>query len=58
MQNVLMEKGIFIQAVRPPTVPSGNSRLRLTVVRSFTPQEMDFALEGLEYAGRKVGLIP
>jgi 8-amino-7-oxononanoate synthase len=58
MQNILMEKGVFIQAVRPPTVAPGTSRLRLTVVRSLTAAEMDFALDALKFAGRKVGLIP
>ena len=57
MQKILMEKGVFIQAVRPPTVAPGTSRLRLTVVRSLTTEEMDLALEALRYAGRKVHVI-
>ena len=57
MQNILMERGAFIQAVRPPTVAPGTSRLRLTIVRSLTVAEMDFALDALKYAGRKVRLI-
>jgi 8-amino-7-oxononanoate synthase len=57
MQNILMERGVFIQAVRPPTVAPGTSRLRLTIVRSLTMAEMDFALDALKYAGRKVRLI-
>ncbi|MDR2018470.1 MAG: 8-amino-7-oxononanoate synthase [Syntrophobacterales bacterium] len=57
MQHILMEKGVFIQAVRPPTVPPGTSRLRLTVVRSLTMDEMDFAINVLKYAGKKAGLI-
>lgn len=57
MQKILMERGVFIQAVRPPTVAPGTSRLRLTVVRSLTTDEMDLALEALRYAGRKVHVI-
>ncbi|HEY3275772.1 MAG TPA: 8-amino-7-oxononanoate synthase [Syntrophorhabdaceae bacterium] len=57
MQNILMGKGIFIQAVRPPTVPRGMSRLRLTVVRCLSKEEMDFALDQLILAGRELGII-
>ena len=57
MQQILLEKGVFIQAVRPPTVPPGTSRLRLTVVRAFSAEEMDEAIRALKYAGEKVGLI-
>ena len=57
IQNMLMKKGVFLQAIRPPTVPSGTSRLRLNVIRVFTRAEMDQALDGLLHAAKKVGLI-
>ncbi len=39
--------GIFAQAVRPPTVPAGTSRLRLTVMASHTKSELRDAAKTL-----------
>ena len=35
-----LEKGIFAQAIRPPTVPEGSSRLRLAVMASRESQSL------------------
>ncbi len=36
----LLERGVFAQGIRPPTVPPGTSRLRLTVMATHTEDEL------------------
>jgi 8-amino-7-oxononanoate synthase len=36
----LLERGIFVQGIRPPTVPPGSSRLRLTVSAAHAPEQV------------------
>jgi len=40
----LLETGIFAQGIRPPTVPAGTSRLRLTLMATHRPEHIDRAL--------------
>jgi glycine C-acetyltransferase len=42
-----LEQGVFAQAIRPPTVPEGSSRLRLAVMASHTKTELRDAAETL-----------
>jgi glycine C-acetyltransferase/8-amino-7-oxononanoate synthase len=51
-----IERGIFAQAIRPPTVPEGTSRLRLTVMASHTAAELHSAAETFGSIARRQGL--
>ena len=44
----LLESGFFIQAIRPPTVPEGTSRLRLTVSALHTEGDLKRAASAIK----------
>ena len=41
----LLEKGVFVQGIRPPTVPEGTSRLRVTAMATHTHEQLHRALK-------------
>jgi 7-keto-8-aminopelargonate synthetase-like enzyme len=53
----LLEEGILIPAIRPPTVPSGTSRLRISLMATHTREQIDFLLLLLEKIGKELQLI-
>jgi glycine C-acetyltransferase/8-amino-7-oxononanoate synthase len=53
-----LERGVFAQAIRPPTVPDGTARLRLAAMASHTAEELREAAKTLAEAARAVGLDP
>ena len=53
-----LERGVFAQAIRPPTVPAGTSRLRLTVMASHTKSELRDAAQAIGRAALKCGFRP
>lgn len=40
----LLERGVFIQAIRPPTVPENTARLRVTLSAAHTEDDIEYAL--------------
>jgi glycine C-acetyltransferase/8-amino-7-oxononanoate synthase len=53
-----LEERVFAQAIRPPTVPPGGSRLRLTVMASHRIDELRAAAAAIGRAAQELGIVP
>nr|VFJ50562.1 MAG: 8-amino-7-oxononanoate synthase [Candidatus Kentron sp. DK]VFJ54570.1 MAG: 8-amino-7-oxononanoate synthase [Candidatus Kentron sp. DK] len=47
ISRALRESGLFVQAIRPPTVPKGTARLRITFSASHEKEQVDRLLDAL-----------
>lgn len=47
MSELLIQRGILIIAIRPPTVPTASARLRITICSEHTPQQIDQLVSAL-----------
>ena len=48
--DALLSHGVYAPAIRPPTVPEGTSRLRISVMASHITEDLETAVEGFEAA--------
>ena len=53
----LLEEGVFVSAIRPPTVPQGTARLRLTVTAAHTRGDLDYTVGKLNLVGRSLNIV-
>jgi len=53
----LLEKGVFVQGIRPPTVPAGTCRLRCTLMATHTEEDLARAVALMAEIGREMGVI-
>jgi len=54
LSAALEDAGVLVTAIRPPTVPAGSSRLRITFTATHEPGDVDRLLDALDAALRAV----
>ena len=57
LSDLALERGVFAQAIRPPTVPEGTSRLRLTTMATHRSAELVSSARLLGNAARELGIV-
>lgn len=53
LSELLKQEGLLVTAIRPPTVPEGSSRIRITVTTRHSREDLDFALNAFEKVNGK-----
>lgn len=53
----LEDRGVFAPGIRPPTVPEGTSRIRITVMATHTQEQLDQAIDIFTEVGKELGII-
>jgi glycine C-acetyltransferase/8-amino-7-oxononanoate synthase len=56
--ELLLERGVFAQGIRPPTVPAGTSRLRFAAMATHDSGDLRRAASLVGAAARELGVAP
>ncbi|HLO27221.1 MAG TPA: 8-amino-7-oxononanoate synthase [Geobacteraceae bacterium] len=55
--RLLLDRGVFVQGIRPPTVPASSCRLRCTIMATHEERDLDQAVTALTSVGKNLGMI-
>lgn len=53
----LLDQGLYVQGIRPPTVPAGACRLRCTIMATHSQDDLTAAAEQIVSTGKRLGVI-
>ena len=56
MAAALEARGFWVAAIRPPTVPEGRARLRVTLTALHAPEEIEALVDALAIAAERCGI--
>jgi 8-amino-7-oxononanoate synthase len=58
VSRTLFDRGVFVHGIRPPTVPEGTGRLRLTLMATHTREMIRTAASQIDLALKEQGIGP
>jgi len=58
VSEALWRRGFFVQGIRPPTVPEGTARLRVTLSSAHTREQIDLLVDALAASLAACGVAP
>ena len=56
--DALLQEGVWVPAIRPPTVPAGSARLRITLSAAHTDEDIDTLGTALSRVISDIGPVP
>ena len=57
LAEAILRRGVFAHGIRPPTVPDGTSRIRVTPMATHTRAQLERTLDAFAAAGKDVGVL-
>lgn len=57
LAEAVLRRGVFAHGIRPPTVPEGTSRIRVTPMATHTRAQLERSLDAFAAAGKEVGVL-
>ncbi|MCB2294798.1 8-amino-7-oxononanoate synthase [Clostridium algoriphilum] len=55
--KTLLSQGVYVPAIRPPSVPRGTSRLRISLMATHSKEDLEEALVKIKETGKKLKII-